>query len=127
LLDLNGGADDVSGDGIARLFLTIVSAFSEFERSRIGERIRSTKQAQRARGEFSGGRPPYGWRHSGVPGDKVRPFVPIPEQQQVIKRILRLADRGMSAYRISDDLKEAGISLSHMTCRKILKRQGQPR
>jgi putative DNA-invertase from lambdoid prophage Rac len=32
LLDLNGGADDVSGNGIARLFLTIVSAFAEFER-----------------------------------------------------------------------------------------------
>jgi DNA invertase Pin-like site-specific DNA recombinase len=29
LLDLNGGADDVSGNGIARLFLTIVSAFAD--------------------------------------------------------------------------------------------------
>ena len=36
LLDLNGGAGDVSGNGIARLFLTIVSAFAEFERDRIG-------------------------------------------------------------------------------------------
>jgi DNA invertase Pin-like site-specific DNA recombinase len=51
LLDLNGGADDVSGNGIARLFLTIVSAFAEFERDRIGERIRATKRAQKARGE----------------------------------------------------------------------------
>jgi putative DNA-invertase from lambdoid prophage Rac len=47
LLDLNGGADDVSGNGIARLFLTIVSAFAEFERDRIGERIRATKRARR--------------------------------------------------------------------------------
>ena len=46
LLDLNGGADDVSGNGIARLFLTIVSAFAEFERDRIGERIRQTKGAE---------------------------------------------------------------------------------
>ena len=43
LLDLNGGADDVSGNGIARLFLTIVSAFAEFERDRLGERIRATR------------------------------------------------------------------------------------
>jgi DNA invertase Pin-like site-specific DNA recombinase len=57
LLDLNGGADDVSGNGIARLFLTIVSAFAEFERDRIGERIRATKRAQRARGEYLGGPP----------------------------------------------------------------------
>ncbi len=42
-LDLNGGADDVSGNGIARLFLTIVSAFTEFEADRrIGERIGAT-------------------------------------------------------------------------------------
>ena len=41
LLDLNGGADDVSGNGIARLFLTIVAAFAAFERDRIGERIRA--------------------------------------------------------------------------------------
>jgi DNA invertase Pin-like site-specific DNA recombinase len=62
LLDLNGGADDVSGNGIARLFLTIVSAFAEFERDRIGERIRATKRAQKARGEYLGGKPPFGWR-----------------------------------------------------------------
>jgi hypothetical protein len=31
LRDLNGGADEVSGNGIARLFPTIVSAFAEFE------------------------------------------------------------------------------------------------
>jgi DNA invertase Pin-like site-specific DNA recombinase len=51
LLDLNGGADDVSGNGIARLFLTIVSAFAEFERDRLGERIRATKLNQRAEGK----------------------------------------------------------------------------
>ena len=62
LLDFNGGADDVSGNGIARLFLTIVSAFAEFERDRIGERIRATKRVQKARGEFSGGIPAFGWR-----------------------------------------------------------------
>jgi DNA invertase Pin-like site-specific DNA recombinase len=42
LLDLNDGADDVSGNGIARLFLTIVSSFAEFERDRIGEAMRLT-------------------------------------------------------------------------------------
>jgi putative DNA-invertase from lambdoid prophage Rac len=61
LLDLNGGADDVSGNGIARLFLTIVSAFAEFERDRIGERIRATKRAQKARGEYLGGKAPFGF------------------------------------------------------------------
>src|SRR3954447_18813406 len=50
LLDLNGGVDDVSGNGIARLFLTIVSAFAEFERDRIGERIPATQPAPKEPG-----------------------------------------------------------------------------
>ena len=61
LLDLNGGADDVSGNGIARLFLTIVSAFAEFERDRIGERIRATKRAAEGAGEYLGGKAPFGF------------------------------------------------------------------
>ncbi len=82
LLDLNGGADDVSGNGIARLFLTIVSAFAEFERDRIGERIRATKQRQKASGEYSGGsavrlhsrrRPPAGAGEGATGCDQAHP------------------------------------------------------
>lgn len=47
LLELNGGADDVSGNGIARLFLTIVSAFAEFERT--GSVSASVRQSGRRR------------------------------------------------------------------------------
>jgi DNA invertase Pin-like site-specific DNA recombinase len=86
LLDLNGGADDVSGNGIARLFLTIVAAFAEFERDRIGERIRATKRAQKARGEYLGGKAPFGFTY-----DASRNLVPIPEQQRAIR------DRGTTA------------------------------
>jgi putative DNA-invertase from lambdoid prophage Rac len=82
LLDLNGGADDVSGNGIARLFLTIVAAFAAFERDRIGERIRATKRAQKARGEYLGGKAPFGWRATG----NGQEMVPIPEQQAALAR-----------------------------------------
>ena len=41
LLDLGGS---VVRDGAARLFFTMVSAFAEFERERIGERIRDIKE-----------------------------------------------------------------------------------
>ena len=77
LLDLNGGADDVSGNGIARLFLTIVSAFAEFERDRIGERIRATKRAQKARGEYLGGKAPFGFTY-----DADRKLVPVPSRRR---------------------------------------------
>jgi putative DNA-invertase from lambdoid prophage Rac len=115
LLDLNGGADDVSGNGIARLFLTIVSAFSEFERDRIGERIRQTKRAQKARGEFLGGVPPFGFVY-----DADRKLVPVPEQQKVLRRIRKLAAEGASPRAISADLAEREVRLSHVTVRKIL-------
>ena len=115
LLDLNGGADDVSGNGIARLFLTIVSAFAEFERDRIGERIRQTKRQQKARGEYLGGPPPFGYAD-----DAERRLVPVPEQQKAIRRIQKLAAEGLSPYKISDDLKASGVKLSHVTVRKII-------
>ena len=120
LLDLNGGADDVTGNGIARLFLTIVSAFAEFERDRIGERIRATKRAQKARGEYLGGKPPFGFAY-----DADRKLVPVPEQQKELRRIRALHAKGLSPYKISADLAERGVKLSHVTVRKILAAPGR--
>jgi DNA invertase Pin-like site-specific DNA recombinase len=118
LLDLNGGADDVSGNGIARLFLTIVSAFAEFERDRLGERIRATKRAQRARGEHSGGPLPFGYRAEG------RQLVAVPEQQRAIKRMRRWHDQGLSLRAISAKLAESGITLSHVAVGRVLSDEG---
>ena len=110
LLDLNGGADDVSGNGIARLFLTIVSAFAKFERDRIGEHIRATKRAQKARGAYLGGKAPFGFTY-----DADRKPVAVPEQQCKLRRIKKLAAGGWSPYRISDDLAARNVKLSHVT------------
>jgi DNA invertase Pin-like site-specific DNA recombinase len=62
LLDVNP-SDPVTGNGMSKLFMSMLGAFSEFERSRIGELIREIKQQQKARGEFTGGPPPFGFRH----------------------------------------------------------------
>jgi len=114
LLDLNGGADNVSGNGIARLFLTIVSAFAEFERDRLGERIRATKRARKARGEYSGGKPPFGYTYYDGK------LMPVPEQQRELRRIRKLAADGLSPYKIAAALAERGVKLSHVTVRKII-------
>lgn len=116
LLDLNGGADDVSGNGIARLFLTIVSAFAEFERDRIGERIRATKRAQKARGEHSGGPLPFGYR-LGADGKQL---VPVPEQQLAITQIHQLHAAGLSLRAISAKLADQGITLSHVAVGRVI-------
>jgi putative DNA-invertase from lambdoid prophage Rac len=115
LLDLNGGADDVSGNGIARLFLTIVAAFAAFERDRIGERIRATKQAQKARGEYLGGRAPFGFVY-----DDAKRLQPVPKQQQVLRRIRKLASEGLTPRKISTTLAMRGVKLSHVTVGKII-------
>jgi putative DNA-invertase from lambdoid prophage Rac len=114
LLDLNGGADDVSGNGIARLFLTIVSAFAEFERNRIGERIRATKQRQKANHEYSGAVP------FGFTVGPNRKLVPVKEQQAAIRRIYALHTKGFSLRAISADLAKRGIKLSHVSVGRVL-------
>jgi DNA invertase Pin-like site-specific DNA recombinase len=114
LLDLNGGADDVSGNGIARLFLTIVSAFAEFERNRIGERIRATKQRQKANHEYSGAVP------FGFAVDADRKLVPVKAQQVAIKRMHALRSKGLSLRAIATDLAKRGIKLSHVSVGRVL-------
>jgi DNA invertase Pin-like site-specific DNA recombinase len=118
LLDLNGGADDVSGNGIARLFLTIVSAFAEFERDRIGERIRQTKRAQKGRREYLAGVVPFGF----VKSPDSRSLIEDPVQQAAIRRIRELRSEGLSAQRISAALKADGVRLSHVSVLKIAAR-----
>jgi putative DNA-invertase from lambdoid prophage Rac len=49
LLDLGG---DIAGNGLSKLFLTIVAAFAEAERDRIRERIGQVKADQKARGRY---------------------------------------------------------------------------
>ena len=111
----DGSADDVSGNGIARLFLTIVSAFAEFERNRIGERIRATKQAQKARGEYLGGKPRFGWRHG-----EGHELLPDPTQQAALTRMRSMRAEGVALRTIADMLKAEGIAISHEGVKKVL-------
>jgi DNA invertase Pin-like site-specific DNA recombinase len=125
LLDV-GANDAVTGNGQSKLFLSMLGAFAEFERDRIGERIKATKRAQKARGEYLGGAPRFGYRLTGKPGDKNRKLAPDPEQQSSLYAIYRLADEGVSPWRISEILLNVdGTRLSHMGVRKVLKRRAE--
>ena len=112
LLDLNGGADDVSGNGLARLFLTIVSAFAEFERDRIGERIRATKGAQKTRGEYLGGKLRFGWQL--IEEDDTKTLVPMPQEQAALARMRTLRSEGLSLRKIAKQISAEGTPISHM-------------
>lgn len=58
MIDLGG---DVTNNGISKLVFTILSAVAESERDRIKERVAVVKADQKARGQYLGGRVPYGF------------------------------------------------------------------
>jgi len=97
LLDLGA---DISGNGIAKMFLTIVAAFAELERDRTRERITEVKRDQRERGRYLGGRAPFG-HEVGDDGE----LVPVPAQQAVIAKARELRAGGASLREIQSTLK----------------------
>ena len=116
LLDLNGGADSVSGNGISKLFLSLLSAVAEFERDRIAERIREGKKQKAAQGFYGGGKREFGYR---IEDDRL---IEDPEEQRAIRRMQRLAGRGWSLRRIAEAIREEGIPISHGGVARILER-----
>lgn len=59
------GPESVTGDGMSRMFFTMVAAFAEFERTRIRERMIQGKAAKAEKGGHIGGAPAYGFRVIG--------------------------------------------------------------
>jgi putative DNA-invertase from lambdoid prophage Rac len=116
LLDLGG---DVSGDGIAKLVLTILAAIAEFERERIGERIRDAKRHQRRTGQYLGGDRPFGWQIGEDGG-----LVPDENEQRALAAMRELRQLGASYRAISERMRtEFGISISHQGVKRVLLRE----
>jgi DNA invertase Pin-like site-specific DNA recombinase len=105
LLDLGG---DISGNGLSKFFLTIVAAFAEVERDRIRERVRQTKQDQRARGRYCGGIIPF-----GMCVDENGALVPMPELQPAIAEMRRLHAEGLSLRKIEAAMRASGVLISY--------------
>jgi putative DNA-invertase from lambdoid prophage Rac len=94
LLDLGG---DVSGNGISEMIVTILSAVAQFERVRIGERIRDSK------------------RHMPT-------LVPEPAEQEAIAGMIAMRVDGRSLMEIRDAVRSQGFRISHETVRQCLQR-----
>ena len=117
LLDLGG---DVSGDGIARLVLTILAAIAEFERERIGERIRDAKRHQRRSGQYLGGDRPFGWR---VGEDGM--LIEDEAEQRALADMREMRDAGTSFRNIAAQIEQThGIRISHQGVKRVLERLG---
>jgi putative DNA-invertase from lambdoid prophage Rac len=63
LVDL--GSDPVTGNGISKLFFTLLAAIAEFERTRVLERMNEGRAGKAKRGGHIGGDAPYGYRVEG--------------------------------------------------------------
>jgi putative DNA-invertase from lambdoid prophage Rac len=119
LIDIGG---DVTGDGIAKLVFTILSAVAEAERDRIRSRIRDVKRDQRRRGEHLGGcRPPFGFRV--LPDGYLAPH-DLEQKSLVLARFLRRD--GWSLRQISEEMTRLGTPLSHHGVKWALKRPPLP-
>ena len=118
LIDLGG---DVTGNGVAKLVFTILSAVAEAERDRIRERITDTKRDQRARGRYLGGTPPLGYT-IGADGALVEDL----EQQAAILTMRTLRAEGLPLRAIAAEIRERhDIDVSHAGVAKILHRVAQ--
>ena len=113
LVDLGG---DVTGNGISKMFFTIVAAFAEFERDRIAERISDVKAAERDKGRYLGGSRPFGYQ---ISGDGT--LIPDQTEQTIIAQIRDLRSEGKSYRQISGTLSRYDAKISHMTVKRIVK------
>ncbi|QAY97035.1 resolvase [Methylovirgula ligni] len=114
LIDLGG---DVTGNGIAKLVFTILSAVAEAERDRIRQRIADVKTDQKQRGRYLGGRRPFGWRP--VDGK----LVDDDAEQRAIKLMHKLFKTGLSLRAIAESVRATGVEISHEGVAKVLARK----
>jgi site-specific DNA recombinase len=102
LCDMGGGAVDTSSP-MGRMMLTMLAGFAEFERALIAERTAAALAHKQARGEYTGGRAPYGHRLEA--GELVEDA----GEQAVIAAARRLKAAGLSLRAIAGELLRAGM------------------
>ncbi len=103
LLSVGEQIDTRSAAG--RLVLNVLGAVSAWEREAIGERTAAALQHKASRGEYTGGRVPYGWRLAadGLHLERVR------SELAVVEEARRLRGQGLSLRGVADELGGKGI------------------
>lgn len=102
LLDLGGQALDTSST-MGRFFLTVMAAAAEMERSLVRDRTRAAIAAKVARGEYPGGKVPFGYR--AIDGRLVEDQA----EQRVLGVVRGLRDEGHSLAMIAAELTRRGF------------------
>lgn len=102
-----------------RFMLEIMAVFSGEERRRIKERVTAGKRAKKAAGGFIGGEPPFGYSKTG--SGRTARLRENPDEQDAIITMKAARLKGHSYRDICKIIeKRHGISLSHVTVRRIV-------
>lgn len=94
LLDLGG---DVTSDNVSGLIFKVLAAVADFERDRIAERVSEMKAAQRKRGRFLGGKPPFGYRV-----DEEGSLKREPQEYHTLEMVFHLRSEGHGLQKIHE-------------------------
>lgn len=101
LISIGENVDTRSAAG--RLVLNVLTSVAQWEREAIGERTSTVMRSMRARGEFIGGQPPFGFRL-----DAAGTLVEDAGEQRSIARVLALRAEGRSLAAIAGALSAEG-------------------
>jgi DNA invertase Pin-like site-specific DNA recombinase len=105
------GSGDLTESNVSALVFALSASVADFERSRIGERIREAKTYQKAQGRFLGGRIPFGYSKAGrVEDGRVRSIL-VP-REAIHEEARRLRDQGYSARLAAGHFRAIGHSVS---------------
>lgn len=107
LVLVNIGTDPVTANGASKLFFSMLTAFAEFERSTLRERLAMGKAGKAACGGHIGGSAPFGFTKQGVGRDAT--LVPDPGEQAVIAAARALATTGLSLRQVAAALAVRGM------------------
>lgn len=96
-------AEDFGQFGV---FANMLEAFTlcvaEMERENITKRTKSGRAVKAAKGGYSGGRPPYGYRSQNGT------LVPVPEEAEAVRKIFSMREDGYTYKEIVDELNATG-------------------
>ena len=118
------GSEPVTQNGVSRMFFGMLALVAEFERERTRERLADGRGAKRAAGGHIGGSAPFGYHKVGA-GRSAR-LEPIPEQQDAILTMRRLAAEDASLRAIAEEVRQRhGFVVSHLAVRTALRRPAE--
>ena len=107
-----------------------MAQYAEFEKNMIMERLNGGKIVWAEKGYSIGGQVPFGYRkeHENHGSMRHTKLVPIPEEQEVLKHIYALRDKGLGARRIARQIQNSHAGYEDFPFHKvhrILKRKFQ--